>query len=88
MAFTEITRESPDKYLPKGKAGRKLAAPATLAHVNEVLTQIKNQVTGVAVLPASTNLTGVDLATLTSETEARLDAIESKLNALIVALTA
>jgi hypothetical protein len=85
MALTKLTLKSEDSILRKAKDFEYTFA--RIAHVNEVLNKVSSSVKTVGVLPASTNLTGSTVAPLRDEVEARLDAIESKLNALILALS-
>jgi hypothetical protein len=85
MSQNKVNTKSPDPIL-RGAAYKEHAL-ARIAHVNEAIRLVKEDVIAVGVLPASTNLTGTTASALRPEVEARLDAIEAKLNALITALS-
>lgn len=85
MSLKKVKFQSPDPVLEK--ASYEEHTLARIAHVNAALENVSAAVKVVGVLPASANLTGSTVAPLRDEVEARLDAIETKLNALINALS-
>lgn len=85
MAQTKVGVSSPDPVLQRASYAE--TALARIAHVNEAIRLVRADVDAVGALPASTNLTATTVNGLRVEVEARLDAIETKLNALIVALS-
>jgi hypothetical protein len=85
MPQVKVGVTSPDLVLKRADYSE--SALARIAHVNEAIRLLKEDVSAVGVLPATTNLTATTVNGLRVEVEARLDAIETKLNALIVALS-
>ena len=85
MSLKKVKFQSPDPVLER--ASYEEHTLARIAHVNAALDTVSAAVKAVGVLPASANLTGGTVAPLREEVEARLDAIETKLNALINALS-
>lgn len=94
MALNKIYPASPDLIIKAGKYSE--AALARIAHVNEISSQLQAIALEIGTLtpapytpvPATLTLATARTAinTLQSETETRLEAIETKLNALINAL--
>lgn len=96
MALEKLSLETHDPILARAPYFE--MAPAKIAHVNEAIRRIKEATAEVTDI-TSTNLTAIGgtfanlaaaqtaVATLKTETEARLDAIEAKLNELIAALS-
>lgn len=85
MPQVKVGVSSPDPVLQRSPYAE--AALARIAHVNEAVRLLKADVAAVGVLPASTNLAATTVNGLRVEVEARLDTIETKLNALIAALS-
>jgi hypothetical protein len=85
MSTIKVGVSSPDEVLRRSAYSE--SALARIAHVNEAVRLIKAEVAAVGVLAAQPALTATTLAPLRAEVEARLDTIEAKLNALIVALS-
>ena len=85
MALKKITVVSPDLIVKRADYSE--GALAKIAHVNFAIGQITEAVSGVGVLGTTTALAATTTATLRAEVEARLDAIEVKLDALIKALS-
>ena len=85
MSTIQVGVSSPDPVLQRSPYAE--AALARIAHVNEAVRLLKADVAAVGVLPPSVNMTGTTVLGLRAEVEARLDAIETKLNALITALS-
>ncbi|MEY2869872.1 MAG: hypothetical protein RIR01_2374 [Bacteroidota bacterium] len=85
MSITKVKTQSPDPVLEKAPFSEH--AFARIAHVNAALENLAKAVSTVGVLPASTDLAGTTVTGLRGEVETRLDAIESKLNAIINALS-
>lgn len=85
MPQVKVGVSSPDPVLQRSPYAE--AALARIAHVNEAVRLLKADVAAVGVLPASTNLAATTVNGLRVEVEARLDSIETKLNALIIALS-
>jgi len=85
MSTIKVGVSSPDPILARSAYSE--SAMARIAHINEAIRLVKADVDAVGVLPASINLTGVTVVTLRAQVEIRLDNIESKLNALILALS-
>lgn len=85
MPQVKVGVSSPDPVLQRSPYAE--AALARIAHVNEAVRLLKADVAAVGVLPASTNLAATTVNGLRVEVEARLDSIETKLNALITALS-
>jgi enamine deaminase RidA (YjgF/YER057c/UK114 family) len=85
MSQVKVEVSSPDPVLKRSAYTE--SALARIAHVNEAIRLLKKDVSMVGALPASTTLTSTTVNGLRVEVEARLDAIETKLNALIAALS-
>lgn len=85
MSQKKVGVSSPDLVLQRVPYSE--AAQARIAHVNEAIRLLKADCEAVGVLPASTDLTATTVIGLRTEVESRLDAIELKLNALILALS-
>ena len=85
MSTIKVGVSSPDPVLQRSPYAE--AALARIAHVNEAVRLLKADVAVVGPLPASTDLAATTVNGLRVEVEARLDAIEKKLNALIAALS-
>jgi hypothetical protein len=85
MPQVKVGVSSPDPVLQRSPYAE--AALARIAHVNEAVRLLKADVAAVGVLPPSVNMTGTTVLGLRAEVETRLDNIEEKLNALIVALS-
>jgi enamine deaminase RidA (YjgF/YER057c/UK114 family) len=85
MSTIKVGVSSPDPILARSSYSE--SAIARIAHINEAVRLVKADVDAVGVLPASTNLTATSVNTLRAAVEIRLDDIESKLNALILALS-
>ena len=85
MALKKIKSQSPDLVLEKAAYDEHTLA--RIAHVNAALDVVSTAVKTVGVLPASTDLAATTVTGLRGEVETRLDAIETKLNALIAALS-
>ncbi len=85
MSTIKVGVESPDPVLKRSAYSE--SALARIAHVNEAVRLIKADVSAVGVLAAQPALSGTNTTTLRAEVEARLDTIEAKLNALIIALS-
>jgi len=88
MALTKIKTESPDLVLKAAPYNENQLA--RVGHLNSLIDELASKATTVGTI-TSANLVGVDgtgsNAAPLVETEARLDAIEAKLNALITALS-
>jgi hypothetical protein len=84
MSIEKIKVASPDLIIKR--ADQSEAALARVAHVNEIVRQINEVSSTVGTLGDTADLTGTTVATLRTQTEARLQAIETKLDALITAL--
>jgi enamine deaminase RidA (YjgF/YER057c/UK114 family) len=85
MPQVKVEVLSPDPVLKRSTYAE--SALARIAHVNEAIRLLKEDVSMVGALPASTTLTSTTVNGLRVEVEARLNAIETKLNALIAALS-
>jgi enamine deaminase RidA (YjgF/YER057c/UK114 family) len=85
MPQVKVEVSSPDPVLKRSAYAE--SALARIAHVNEAIRLLKEDVSMVGALPASTTLTSTTVNGLRVEVEARLNAIETKLNALIAALS-
>jgi hypothetical protein len=85
MSEIKVGVSSPDPVLKRLSYSE--SALARIAHINEAVRLIKVDVEAVGVLPAQPALTGSTVVPLRTEVEARLDTIEAKLNALILALS-
>jgi hypothetical protein len=85
MPQVKVGVASPDPVLQRVAYSE--AALARIAHVNEAIRLVKADCAAVGALPASTDLAATTVNGLRVEVEARLDAIEAKLNALIAALS-
>ena len=85
MSTIKVGVESPDPVLKRSAYSE--SALARIAHVNEAVRLIKADVAAVGVLAAQPALAGTNTTTLRAEVEVRLDTIEAKLNALIIALS-
>jgi len=85
MPQIKVKVESPDPVIKRNPYAE--AALARIAHVNEAIRLLRVDVAAVGPLPASTDLAATTVNGLRVEVEARLDAIETKLNALIAALS-
>lgn len=85
MSTIKVGVSSPDPILARSSYSE--SAIARIAHINEAIRLVKADVDAVGVLPASTNLVATSVSTLRAAVEIRLDDIESKLNALILALS-
>ena len=85
MSVIKVGVESPDQVLKRSKYSE--SALARIAHVNEAVRLIKADVAAVGVLPTQPELVATTVALLRAEVETRLDTIEAKLNALILALS-
>ena len=85
MPQVKVGVSSPDPVLQRSPYAE--TALARIAHVNEAVRLLKADVAAVGVLPASTDLAATTVNGLRVEVEARLDSIETKLNALITALS-
>lgn len=85
MSQIRVKVESPDPVIKRNPYAE--AALARIAHVNEAIRLLRVDVAAVGPLPATTDLAATTIPTLRVEVEARLDAIETKLNALIAALS-
>lgn len=85
MSQKKVGVSSPDLVLQRVPYSE--AAQARIAHVNEAIRLLKADCAAVGVLPASIDLTATTVIGLRAEVESRLDAIELKLNALILALS-
>lgn len=84
MALEKLRAASPDLILLRSEQSE--AALAKIAHVNEVIRQISSAVNNVGALGETPELTGTTVATLRAQVESRLDAIETKIDALLKAL--
>ena len=88
MSLTKIETTSPDAILKKAPYNE--AQLARVAHINAVIDELAEKAATIGTI-TSPNLVGVDgtgnNAASLAGTEARLDAIEAKLNALITALS-
>jgi len=84
MSTIKVGVSSPDPILARSAYSE--SAMARIAHINEAIRLVKADVDAVGVLPASIDLTGTGIP-LRAQIEIRLDDIESKLNALILALS-
>ena len=85
MAEIKVSVSSPDPVLKRSTYAE--SALARIAHVNEAVRLIKADVDAVGVLPTQPALVATTVAPLRAEVEIRLDTIEAKLNALILALS-
>jgi hypothetical protein len=85
MSTIKVGVSSPDEVLRRSAYSE--SALARIAHVNEAVRLIKTEVAAVGVLATQPALAGTNTTTLRAEVEVRLDTIEAKLNALIVALS-
>ena len=85
MSTTKVGVASPDQVLKRADYSE--SALARIAHVNEAIRLLKKNVSDVGELPASTNLSATTVNGLRVEVEARLDAIETKLNSIIKSLS-
>ena len=85
MSEIKVGVSSPDPVLKRSSYSE--SALARIAHINEAVRLIKVDVEAVGVLPASVPLTGSTTTLLRAQVEDRLDNIEVKLNALILALS-
>jgi len=85
MSEIKVGVSSPDPVLKRSSYSE--SALARIAHINEAVRLIKVDVEAVGVLPASVPLTGSTTTLLRAQVEDRLDNIEAKLNALILALS-
>ena len=85
MSVIKVGVESPSPLLKRSAYAQ--SALARIAHVNEAVRLIKADVAAVGVLPTQPALTGSTIVPLRTELETRLDNIEAKLNALILALS-
>lgn len=85
MSVIKVGVESPSPLLKRSAYAE--SALARIAHVNEAVRLMKADVAVVGVLAAQPALAATTLAPLRAEVEVRLDTIEAKLNALIVALS-
>ena len=85
MSQVKVGVSSPDPILQRASYSE--TAMARIAHVNEAVRLLKADVEAVGILPTQPALTGTTVAPLRAEVEKRLDIIEAKLNALILALS-
>lgn len=85
MSVIKVGVESPSPILRRAAYAE--SALARIAHVNEAVRLMKADVEKVGVLPAQPALVGSTIVPLRAELEIRLDKIEAKLNALILALS-
>ena len=85
MAEIKVGVKNPDLVLKKADYSE--AALARIAHVNEAIRLMKADVIAVGALEAQTALAGTTVNALRAEVEVRLQTIEAKLNALILALS-
>lgn len=96
MALVKLKRISPDPVLKKATYAE--GAPATIAHVNDIIVQIQAIYDGVAKFGTTTALTAIaatyadleaartSVNTLRTDVEARLVAIEAKVDAILTGL--
>lgn len=85
MAQVKVGVSSPDPVLQRNPYAE--AALARIAHVNEAIRLLKADCSAVKQLPAYTPLVATTITALKPELDAKLLAIETKLNALIAALS-
>ena len=86
MAEIKVSVSSPDPVLARTPYTE--AAPARIAHVNEAMRLLKEEIAAVGKLPAYTAISGQSsVAGLPAATNAKLLEITNKLNALITALS-
>jgi hypothetical protein len=85
MSTVKVGVSSPDPVLQRVPYAE--AALARIAHVNEAIRLLKVDCAAVSKLPTYVPLTASAINTLKPELDAKLLAIEAKLNALITALS-
>jgi hypothetical protein len=85
MSQIKVKVESPDPVLKRNPYAE--AALARIAHVNEAIRLLKADCSVVGQLPTYVPLTATTITALKPELDAKLLAIETKLNALIAALS-
>lgn len=87
MALQKYKTSSPNEVLAKSPYNE--SALARIAHVNDLVEKLNTKATELpAAIGATPDLTGANVDDLRDETEARLDVIEAKIDALIAALKA
>ena len=85
MAQVKVGVSSPDPVLQRNPYAE--TALARIAHVNEAIRLLKADCSAVGQLPTYTPLVATTIPALKTELDAKLLAIETKLNALIAALS-
>jgi hypothetical protein len=85
MSQVKVGVSSPDPVLQRSAYAE--SALARIAHVNEAIRLLKADCSAVSKLPTYVPLAATTITALKPELDAKLLAIETKLNALIAALS-